>query len=101
MLYILYIHFHSVYKTSVPSKSQYSCPHITSMLNNITEKEGSKYSGEKEGPIPVYVSPKSSTEPDTRQNCISIFEITRVETEFGLAEEETNMNKQIEIIFMY
>ena len=68
---------------------------------NITENEGSKYRKEKEQPISVHISPKSATEPDTRQNHTSVFEITRVEMKFGLAEEETNMNKQIKIIFMY
>lgn len=51
------------------------------MLNDITEKEGSMYSNKKEGPISVYISTKSATEPDTRQKCIAIFEITEVETE--------------------
>lgn len=71
------------------------------MLNDITEKEGSKCSKEKEGPISVYVSPTSAVDPDIRQKRISIFEITGVETEFGLAEEKANMKKQIKIIFMY
>lgn len=97
MLHILYIHFHSACKTSAETKNQYTCPNITSMFNVITEKEGSKYS--RVGPISVYVSLKSATEPDIIQKGIPVFDITWVETELGLAEKERTMKKQIKIIF--
>lgn len=97
MLHILYVHFHSACQTSVETKNQHTCPNIASMFNNITEKEGSRYS--RVGPVSVYVSPKSATEPDIRQKCISVFDITWVEAEPGLVEKERNMKKQIKIFF--